>query len=153
MVRSHWTRYFEYITASILTLILPTLLATIIAPSNMLLIVTVFLISLLISLSFAMFSFLMWYYNLNIITDRRVIDIDVQSIFSHTSSEARLSRIEDVTSRQEGTLSNIFDVGTVHIQTAGTNTYIEFDKVPKPREIQDILSDLLELSQKGKHNG
>ena len=90
----------------------------------------------------------MWYYNVNIITDRRVIDIDFKSIFSHTSSEARLERIEDVSSVQGGSFSNILDIGTVHIQTAGANASIEFESVPRPRDIQDIISDLLELKNK-----
>lgn len=92
----------------------------------------------------------MWYYNVNIITDRRVIDLDFKTIFNHTSSEARLEKIEDVSSVQGGAFSNILDIGTVHIQTAGAKTFIEFENVPKPREIQDILSDLLELKQKEK---
>ena len=79
-----------------------------------------------------------------------MIDIDFKSVFFHTSSEARLEKIEDVTSQQSGSFTNLLDIGTVHIQTAGTNAFIEFENVPKPREIQDILSDLLELAHKGE---
>ncbi len=150
VVRSHWFRYIQYIVTSALVLILPTVVALLI-PSlsgNATLLIAVFLTSVLLSMSLAMYSFLMWYYNVNIITDKRVIDLDFNSIFSHTSSEARLEKIEDVTSHQSGAFTNILDIGTVHIQTAGANAFIEFDDVPKPREIQDILSDLLELANK-----
>lgn len=150
VVRSHWFRYIRYIVTSVLVLILPTIVALLIPSlnSNTALLVGIFLTSALLSMSLAMYSLLMWYYNINIITDKRVIDIDFHSIFSHTSSEARLEKIEDVTSHQSGAFTNVLDIGTVHIQTAGTNAFIEFDDVPKPREIQDILSDLLELANK-----
>lgn len=150
VVRSHWFRYIKYIVTSAVVLILPTVVALLFPSlnSNATLLITIFLTSALLSMSLAMYSFLMWYYNVNIITDKRVIDLDFHSIFSHTSSEARLEKIEDVTSHQSGAFTNILDIGTVHIQTAGANAFIEFDDVPKPREIQDILSDLLELANK-----
>lgn len=152
MIRSHWIRYINYIVSSVLILIVPIVVALLI-PSirqNVSLFVAIMIMSILIAMSFAIYGFLLWFYNINIITDRRVVDLDFKTIFSHSSSEARLDKIEDVTSKQGGTFSNILDIGTVHIQTAGTNAYIEFDNVPKPREIQDVLSDLLELTQKKK---
>ena len=150
VVRSHWMRYFKYIAGAVLVLILPIVIALLLPTinTNAALLVAIFLISIQISMSLAVYSFLMWYYNVNIITDQRVIDLDFKSIFSHTSSEARLEKIEDVSSQQSGSFTNILDIGTVHIQTAGTNAFIEFDSVPRPREIQDIISDLLELSHK-----
>lgn len=150
IVRSHWIRYVKYIASSILILTVP-IVAALLIPSirdNASLLVAIFFMCIMISMSLVMYSFLLWYYNVNIITDRRVVDVDFKTIFSHSSSEARLDKIEDVTSKQGGAFSNVLDIGTVHIQTAGTNAYIEFDSVPKPREIQDILSDLLELSHK-----
>ena len=152
VIRSHWMRYFKYIASAVLVLILPTVVALFIPTlnTNAMLLISIFLTSILLSMSFAIYSFLMWYYNVNIITDKRVIDLDFKSIFSHTSSEARLEKIEDVTSQQSGSFTNILDIGTVHIQTAGTNAFIEFDNIPKPREVQDILSDLLELANKGE---
>lgn len=152
VIRSHWMSYFKYIISAVLVLILPTVVALLIPSlnTNLMLIVTIFLISIMLSMSLAVYSFLMWFYNVNIITDRRVIDIDFKSVFFHTPSEARLEKIEDVTSQQSGSFTNLLDIGTVHIQTAGTNAFIEFENVPKPREIQDILSDLLELAHKGE---
>jgi len=152
VIRSHWMSYFKYIASAVLVLILPTVIALFIPTlnTNIMLLISIFLMSILLAMSLGIYSFLMWYYNVNIITDRRVIDIDFKSIFSHTSSEARLEKIEDVTSQQSESFTNILDIGTVHIQTAGTNAFIEFDNIPKPREVQDILSDLLELANKGE---
>ena len=64
-------------------------------------------------------------------------------------TEARLDKIEDITFKQIGVLSNMFDVGTIYIQTAGAKSEIEFDGIHKPKEVQDILSDLLQSKKEG----
>ena len=69
---------------------------------------------------------------------------------NHSMAEAQLERIEDVTHKQLGVIGSVFDVGSVYIQTAGAQNEIEFSNVPRPRDIQDILFDLLELKQKGE---
>ena len=43
----------------------------------------------------------------------------------------------------------MLDVGTIYIQTAGTKSEIEFDGIHKPKEVQDILSDLLQSKKEG----
>ena len=109
-----------------------------------------FLIIFLIALSIAMFTFLKWFFNVNIITDQRVVDIDIKALFTYQATEARLDKIEDITTKQVGLLSNFFNIGTVYIQTAGSKAEIEFDEVANPKEVQDILSDLLELKKGGE---
>jgi hypothetical protein len=44
----------------------------------------------------------------------------------------------------------MFDVGTIYIQTAGAKSELEFDGIHKPKEVQDVLSDLLESKKEGK---
>jgi len=97
-----------------------------------------------------MFTFLKWFFNVNIITDQRVVDIDIKALFTYQATEARLDKIEDITTKQVGLLSNFFNIGTVYIQTAGSKAEIEFDEVANPKEVQDILSDLLELKKGGE---
>lgn len=152
IIRTHWVLYLPYIFASIAILCLPLLLTLAIPQlsENISLCVSFWIISLLISFSILVYSFVRWFYNVNIITDQRVIDLDFTSALSHTSSEARLERIEDVTHKQIGILSSIFDIGTVYIQTAGAKAEIEFNNIPRPGEVQDILYDLLESKQKGE---
>ena len=59
-------------------------------------------------------------------------------------------RIEDVSHTTIGIIGSIFDIGTVYIQTAGAKAEIEFQNIPRPRDVQDILYDLLELKQEGE---
>lgn len=152
IIRTHWVLYIPFIFVAIAILCFPILI-TLAVPQireNISLCISFWIISLLISFSILIYSFVRWFYNVNIITDQRVIDLDFTSALSHTSSEARLERIEDVTHKQIGILSSIFDLGTVYIQTAGAKAEIEFDNIPRPSEVQDILYDLLESKQKGE---
>jgi heat shock protein HspQ len=152
IVRTHFVLYLPYAAISLFVLLLPLLFQMIISNlSNS----TPFFLSLFfscftISLTIVIYAFVKWFYNVNIITDRRVIDLDFTSIVSHSLAEARLDKIEDVSHKQLGALGSIFDIGTVYIQTAGATAEIEFDNIPRPRDVQDILYDLLESKQKGE---
>lgn len=152
VLRRHWEFLLPTAVSIFLILLLPLIIAFIIPAEsrNGFFIFSLFLISILVSSSLALFTYIKWFYNVNIITDQRVIDIDFHSLFSHTTAEARLDKIEDISYKQVGVLSNMFDVGTIYIQTAGAKSEIEFDGIHKPKEVQDILSDLLESKKEGK---
>lgn len=89
-------------------------------------------------------SFLSWYYNVYIITDERVIDVDFLSLIYRNISSAKLNRIEDVTARTHGALQTVVNYGTVTIQTAGTEEEFEFEDVPKPNTIVQLINELLQ---------
>lgn len=152
IVRSHWIIYIPYAGIALTVLLIPVLIQVVISglAESTSFFLALFLSCLTISFSIVVYAFARWFYNVNIITDRRVIDIDFTSIVSHSMAEARLDKIEDVSHKQLGALGSIFDIGTVYIQTAGATAEIEFDNIPRPREVQDILYDLLESKQKGE---
>ncbi|HNZ70531.1 MAG TPA: PH domain-containing protein [Candidatus Dojkabacteria bacterium] len=104
----------------------------------------------LIVLAVIFYTFIKWFYTVNIVTDERIVDLDFKNILAHEYSEAQIEKIEDVTHRVNGFLGLLFDFGTVTIQTAGTKPEFEFDNVPRPRDVQDTLLDLLEMKQKGQ---
>jgi len=89
-------------------------------------------------------SFLSWYYNVNIITDERVIDIDFHSLMFRNITSAQLGKVEDVTSTAYGLLGTVFDYGDVRIQTAGAEVDIIFNLVPKPTTVAKLLNELLQ---------
>lgn len=152
VVRSHWIFYVPYLGISLVVLFLPVLIQMVVSDlsKSTSFFIAMFLSGLTVSLTVIVYAFVKWFYNVNIITDKRVIDLDFTSVVSHSLSEARLDKIEDVTHKQLGALGSIFDIGTVYIQTAGATAEIEFDNIPRPREVQDILYDLLESKEKGE---
>ena len=105
--------------------------------------------SVMLLSTFLLYSFLKWYYNLGIITDKRIIDLDFHSVISHSMTEIKLEKIVDVTHKQAGISNNISDVGDLYIKTGGGNPTITFKKISKPRTVQDIINKLLEEKKKG----
>jgi hypothetical protein len=98
-------------------------------------------------------QFLLWYFNVYIITDERVVDYDFYSLLFKHVSEAEIERIEDVTFVMGGVARNIFHYGTVYIQTAGEKREIEFDDVPNPEQVVKLLNELSLEEQQEKLEG
>ena len=86
----------------------------------------------------------MYYLNMQIITNERIVDITQNSLLHHTISELHLSRIEDVTAEVKGLLPTFFNYGNVHIQTAGETERFVFSRIPNPAEVAKLVSDLYE---------
>lgn len=108
------------------------------------------LFMILVTISYAIDTYFKWYYSVNIITDERIIDVEFSNLLYHRFSEAQLEKIEDVAHAPAGLLSSIFDYGDVFIQTAATKREFDFKGVPRARDVQDTLLDLLEMKQKGQ---
>ena len=96
--------------------------------------------------TYALLNFLNWYFNAGIITDRRVVDIDWNSLTHREVTIAMLSKIQDVTPSLVGVLGGIFDYGHVHIQTAGTLPNIEFLSIPHPQSVANKIQELTQQS-------
>lgn len=101
-----------------------------------------------IALVVAWASFLSWYFNVSIISSKRVIDIDLHDLIYREVSDANLDKIEDVTHNMGGLLGIIFNFGDIYIQTAGAKPQIEFLKVPRPAEVATTLRKLREVAEK-----
>ena len=144
VVRAHWFTNLSWIITFVLMLFVPALMNFIPIPGE---IVTKYklLISLfwyLVSFAFALEKFLDWYFDVVIITDKRVIDIDFGNLLVKKFSEARLIMIQDITSKVSGFFQTIFNYGKVKVQTAGETPEIIFENIPNPEKIIRILQIL-----------
>ena len=92
---------------------------------------------------FVMESFLTWYFNVYIITDERIIDVDFLSLIYQNISSAKIDNIEDVTATKGGALRSVFDFGKVQIQTAAEKREFEFEDVPHPSKVTKLLNELM----------
>lgn len=102
---------------------------------------------IMFAISIVAVTFFKWFFNVNIVTNQRILDIDFDNLFNHVVSEAQLEKIEDVTHSAVGMWAVIFDFGTVYVQTAAEQREFEFRNIPRPRDVQDTINDLLELKQ------
>lgn len=96
----------------------------------------------LILLGFTIINFSLWYFHTGLVTTKRLIDIDLSGILFRQISEARIKNIEEVTYQQVGFVRSLFNYGDVFVQTAGAEVNIEYDRVPKPAKVADIIGDL-----------
>jgi hypothetical protein len=88
-------------------------------------------------------SFLTWFFNVYIITDERIIDVDFLSLIYRNVSSAKIDNIEDVTATTGGAIRAMFDFGNVQIQTAAEKREFEFEDVPHPNRVTKLLNELL----------
>jgi hypothetical protein len=156
VARPHWFTNLSWILISILMLLAPGFIKfiPIINSIPMKYIGLGTLVWYLLTFAIIFENFLSWYFDVFIITDKRVIDIDFNNLLDKKFSEAKLSMIQDVTSRVSGLGQTMFNYGTIHIQTAAEVSYITFEKVPHPEKIIKILQFLREKKEidKGGRN-
>jgi hypothetical protein len=101
----------------------------------------------LFSFGFAFQSFLNWYFEVLLVTNKKVVDIDRAAT---NISETTLKNIQDVTSKIHGNLEQIFNIGSIHIQTAAEREEFEFETVDDPSFVRDAISDLIS-EERGRH--
>lgn len=87
--------------------------------------------------------FINWYFNVLIVSTKKIVDIDIHGLLYKNVSEAALRNVEDVTSTVKGTLGTVFNIGDVFLQTAGEEREFEFTLIDNPSYIRDIISDLV----------
>lgn len=96
----------------------------------------------LLTTAYFLESFLTWFFNVYIVTDERIIDIDFYNLIYKEVSDANIERIQDVTYKMGGVIRTIFNYGDVYIQTAAEVPSFEFEAVPRPDRVASILQEL-----------
>lgn len=111
------------------------------------------LIWYLVVLAFVYEKFLSWFFNVFIITDERVIDVDFLNLIYREMTAANIDKIQDVTVQIGGVIRSLFNYGNVLIQTAAEVPLIEFNAVPRPDKVSRVLRDLMIQEEKEKIEG
>jgi len=147
LLRKHPITNLPWIFTTFVLLSLPTVLNYILTISNINLpqqfgLVTNFIFYLFAAI-YSFESFLIWYYNVYIVTDRRLIDIDFYGFFYKKVSETQYDKIEDTTYSQSGVTEILFNYGNIYIQTAAKQNEFEFISIPAPQRVYDKITDLV----------
>lgn len=96
----------------------------------------------LCSFTYGFINFLFWYFNVYIVTNKQVVDIDWYSVTSHKLSSASIFKVQDVAARRNGVLAGVFDYGNVTIQTAGELPNFDFTSVPHPQLVVNKIKEI-----------
>jgi hypothetical protein len=152
-IRSHWLVNIKWVSIAILMVIVPIFFNFLDFFSSMPLkyriISTIFWYILTFIYSFE--HFISWYFDVFIITDRRLVDIRFNNLLNKHFAEVDFARIQDVSSSIKGILATFFNFGDVLVQTASEINQMTLRKVPKPEKIikllQEIRSDNSEVNK------
>jgi membrane protein YdbS with pleckstrin-like domain len=104
---------------------------------------------LLLLSGYALQRYLYWFFNVYIVTNKKLVDVDYFNLFYKRISETHLENIEDITHSVGGIVQNNFDFGNIHIQTAGTQGNFEFLEIPDPDGVQEKIMSLAGAAKKG----
>ncbi len=99
-----------------------------------------------------LFGFLVWidyYFDVWIITNERIVNIEQKGLFTRHISELRFSRIQDVTSSVSGLVPTMLNFGDVYVQTAAEEERFVFRQVADPFAVKD---EVMRLSRESSRN-
>lgn len=144
----------RWIITSFFLLILPLFVLPFVNLSQPILFLPTRYIMLTISLyyllifSYIYVNYITWYFNISLVTNIRVLDIDFSGLIYKNIAATKISLVQDVSFTQIGVLRTFFDFGDVFVQTAGTLENFDFNAVPQPENAVHIIEDLI-----GKNGG
>ncbi len=95
-------------------------------------------------------EFVLWYFNVFVITNQRIVDIDQRGFFDRIVSEAPFEKIQDISYRIKGIFQTLFHYGNIQIQTAGTALRLELKNIYQPEKVQELITYLIKQDQKLK---
>jgi hypothetical protein len=144
VVRQHWFVNLKWIGMAILMFLAPVILRFIpifdFVPLKYLPIS--YLFWYLLTFAFAFEGFLSWWFNVFVITEERVVDIDFINLLNSKVSDAQIDKIQDVSYEVKGIAATFLNFGTIVIQTAGEIPEIEVPNAPSPDVIAKVLQGL-----------
>jgi len=88
-----------------------------------------------------------YYFDMWIVTDQRILDIEQRGFFSRAVSELDLRRIQDITSEVNGIVATMFRFGNIHIQTAGERVKFDLMFIPHPVTVRRKIIELYMLAR------
>ena len=155
VVRRHWIAYVTHIFLALIVPLVPLVLLFLTNSATneygkTTIYLGLFVTAVVISVNIIVTALMQWYYNVAIITDKRVVALDVVSVFQHKYTEILWRKIQDVSHDSIGPLSSVFDIGNIYIDTAGEGIDLTLKFIPRPRDVQDVIDNLVDLAHRGR---
>jgi uncharacterized membrane protein YdbT with pleckstrin-like domain len=152
LLRRHWSILFRNIMHSVLMLLIPIILFSIlfftttfeVTPGTPLYVLIVEAISLYYLFAFLSYfhHFIDYHLDIWVVTDQRIVSVEQEGLFNRIVSELNITRVQDVTSESKGKIQTFLHYGQVHIQTAGEQQRFVFEEVPNPSEVARVILEL-----------
>lgn len=152
MLRQHFVTQIPWIIISIIGVILPKLITSyylflgLAGFTNIPFKLAMSLVILwyLLILAYITEKFLHWYFNIYIVTNEHLVDINFHNLLNRDVVEVRLEEVQSGKAHIKGIFGSLFNYGDVIIETAAERQNIQFLAVPKPDFVADRIQDLRE---------
>ncbi len=82
----------------------------------------------------------LYYMDMWVVTNRRLIDIDYIGFFDRNIAMLRLERIQDLTVKVDDFFGNILGYGSLLVQTAGSDKEFIVEQISNPDALRDLIS-------------
>lgn len=99
--------------------------------------------------------FIIWidyYFDVWIVTDQRIVNIEQKGLFGRVVSELELEKIQDITADVKGIIATFLNYGDLQVQTAAEQERFIFRNIPDPYNVKNIIMNLHKKSQKKEEN-
>lgn len=100
-------------------------------------------------------SFLIWvdyYFDIWIVTDRRIVNIEQKGLFSRRISELELEKVQDITTDVRGVIPTFLNYGDLLVQTAAEQEKFLFRNIPDPYSVKDLIMNLQKKQEMKEEN-
>jgi uncharacterized membrane protein YdbT with pleckstrin-like domain len=88
-------------------------------------------------------TLVIWYWNVFIITNLRIVDVNQYGFFRRTVAEVSYDKVQDITYSIDGFWHALFNFGVVHLETAGGGAVLELLDVHDPKEVNHLLTETM----------
>ncbi|MDO8570221.1 MAG: hypothetical protein Q7R97_01390 [Candidatus Daviesbacteria bacterium] len=151
-LRQHWITNISWLATAFLGILLPILLISlksfIQSVVSFSIPIDLYLAGIILwymfILAYIIESFLHWYFNIYIVTNRHLVDINFWNLLYRDITEVRIADVESARTHIRGVLGPLFNYGDVVIETAAERQNIQFFKVPNPDIVAERVQDLQE---------
>lgn len=155
VARKHWFVFFLEILGLVILFVIPFFFVPILnvfvtaggGPVNVPAGYTFFFGSLwaLIVWQFLFARWTDYYYDIWIVTNWRIIDIDQKGFYRRNiATLLNLDHIEDITTEEEGFFGSLLNYGSLQVQTAASHREFRMPSIARARKIERIIRDAQE---------
>lgn len=99
---------------------------------------------LFFSAFYALIKFYFWYFNVLILTNKRIIDVDQKKFFERVVSDVMYHRVKDVVVKVKGLTQMLTRSGIVTLVLEGTGDNLQLNYIQNPGQVRDLIMNLRE---------
>ncbi len=147
VVRKHWFAIVIQMAVAVILIFAPIIFFGIIesfiainpTAKNLFLFLFIYVVFLIFVWIFIFVSWLDYYLDVWVITNKRIIDIDQQGLFNREIASLRLDNVQDIKIEVFGIINTLLKIGNLHVQTASPNKEFILYQASNPEDVKRLI--------------